>query len=112
MKGLQVGIALDSLLAVKLTTSTPAGDAQSILLGLLSAIPSFWGTAELEQVITLYLDHSATASAPSAPMSSLMKSVAKRAPAKVILPTMTGLWPSLKISQQTVGLIYLTSVAY
>lgn len=90
-----------------LDSPTAVGDAQSILLGLLSSIPSFWGTAELEQVVFLYLDHCATMTGlPSALMSSLMKSVAKRAPSKVLLPAMVKLWPSLKTSGQTVRLIF------
>lgn len=105
----QVGIILAHPLLSKpqIKYPTAVGDAQSILLGLLSSIPSFWGTAELEQVVILYLDHCETmSSSSSALMSSLMKSVAKRAPAKALLPAMIELWPSLKTSRQMVQLTF------
>lgn len=86
-----------------LNVPTAVGDSHSILLGLLSSIPSFWGTAELKQVVILYLDHCETmAGSPSGLMSNLMKSVAKRAPAKALLPAMIELWSSLKTSRQMV----------
>lgn len=83
------------------------------MLGLLSSIPSFWGIAELEQIVTLYLDHCATTSSPSsALMPSLMKSVARRVPTKVLLPAMIELWPSVKASRELVCLISLPHFAY
>jgi len=92
-----------SALNIILIISTVVKDAQSILLGLLSSIPSFWSSAEVVQVITLSLDHCvSTSGSPSSLMSDLMKSVAKRAPTKVLIHAMIELWPSLGSSQQMV----------
>ncbi|KAH7920221.1 hypothetical protein BV22DRAFT_1199044 [Leucogyrophana mollusca] len=81
--------------------STAEGDALSTLQSLLSSLPAFYGEAELTQVTTLYLEYSAAASElQSNPMAVLVKAIAKRAPAKVLLPVMYGLWPKIDKSQK------------
>ena len=66
------------------------------LHGLLASIPNFWSSSEFLQVITLYLD--VCGSAPKsqlAPLSSLIKTVAKKAPSKLLLATLCDTWTSL-----------------
>lgn len=78
-------------------------DTYSVLHGLLVSIPTFWGAVELTQAIILYIDHCAsTSNKPSAPMLSLMKSVAKRTPTKALLSAMIEMWSSFKVSPQMV----------
>ncbi|KAF8064012.1 hypothetical protein FPV67DRAFT_198389 [Lyophyllum atratum] len=82
-------------------TSGTLGDTYPVLHGLLSSVPTFWGSAEITQVVTLYVDYRAsTTSSPPSAMLSLMKAVAKRAPTNVLLPALIDMWPSLKDSPQ------------
>ncbi|KAF8889071.1 hypothetical protein BD779DRAFT_1714897 [Infundibulicybe gibba] len=69
------------------------GDSFNVLHGLLTSIPAFWGTGEIAQVVTLYVDHSSPA--PSPAMSTLIKKLVKYAPNKTLLSTVIGLWPEL-----------------
>jgi U3 small nucleolar RNA-associated protein 10 len=71
-------------------------DTVHVLHGLLDSIPSFWSPADLAPVIRVYVEDPRVA--PS--LTSLMKALAKKAPPKVLLPTMTRLWP--EVSPQTV----------
>lgn len=78
-------------------------DTYSILHGLLSSIPTFWDVGELNQVLTLYIDHCvSTANTPSSPMSTLMKAVTKRASSTSLLPVMVEMWTMLRISPDLV----------
>jgi len=76
-------------------------DAFSILHGLLTSIPTFWGSGEVTQVVFLYMDLSPSQSKPLvSALRSLSKSLAKRIPAKVLLPTLSDMWkPSQSFSQ-------------
>jgi U3 small nucleolar RNA-associated protein 10 len=73
-------------------------DSLSVLQGLLASIPTFWGNGEVTQIIKLHVDLSS--SSRSEPMVNLTKLLAKKAPAKVLLPALCTLWPD--VSPQTV----------
>jgi U3 small nucleolar RNA-associated protein 10 len=78
-------------------------DTYSILHGLLSSIPTFWGAGELNQAVTLYIDHCVTTvNTPSSPMSSLMKAITKRASPTILLPMMVEMWATIKVAPQLV----------
>jgi len=78
-------------------------DAFSILHGLLTSIPTFWGSGEVTQVIFLYIDLSSSQSKPLvSALASLSKSLAKRIPAKVLLPTLSDIWKSSQSFSQLV----------
>ncbi|KAJ7054756.1 hypothetical protein C8F01DRAFT_1162846 [Mycena amicta] len=64
-----------------------------VLHGLLTAIPKFWSSAELMQVSKLYIDKYTSSAAP---LASLMKAVAKRAPTSILLAALFELWPSVQ----------------
>lgn len=78
-------------------------DAFSILHGLLTSIPTFWGSGEVTQVVFLYMDLSSSQSKSLvSALRSLSKSLAKRIPAKVLLLTLSDMWkPSQSFSQLT-----------
>jgi hypothetical protein len=76
-------------------SSTAVEDAVNVLHGLLTSIPTFWGGGELEQVIKLCIEHSS--SAPAASMTNLTKAMAKKAPPKVLLPTISTVWPMVSL---------------
>ncbi|KAJ8482003.1 hypothetical protein ONZ51_g5640 [Trametes cubensis] len=63
-----------------------------VLRNLLTSIPTFWGEAELLQVVELYLDSSDGSATESTEMSLLVKTVAKRASPTVLLPALCGMW--------------------
>ncbi|KAJ7701560.1 hypothetical protein B0H17DRAFT_1195339 [Mycena rosella] len=79
-----------------------ATETLNVLHGLLTSIPTFWGPAELTQVCKLYIDHY---SSSAAPLTSLMKTVAKRAPTGVLISALADMWPSLQASPQTDRLV-------
>ncbi|KAK0237018.1 armadillo-type protein [Armillaria nabsnona] len=64
-----------------------------VLHGLLTSIPSFWGSGELTQVIKLYIFTSK--GARNASLTSFVKTLTKKAPEKVLVPTLTQIWASL-----------------
>lgn len=64
-----------------------------VLHGLLTSIPSFWGSGELTQVIKLYIFTSK--GARSASLTSFVKTLTKKAPEKILVPTLTQIWASL-----------------
>ncbi|KAK0200852.1 hypothetical protein DFS33DRAFT_1386800 [Desarmillaria ectypa] len=64
-----------------------------VLHGLLTSIPSFWGSGELTQVIKLYIFTSKGARTTS--LTSFVKTMTKKTPEKVLLPTLTQIWASL-----------------
>ncbi|KAK0216141.1 armadillo-type protein [Armillaria fumosa] len=67
-----------------------------VLHGLLTSIPSFWGSGELTQVIKLYIFTSK--GARNASLTSFVKTLTKKAPEKVLVPTLTQIWVSLSPS--------------
>jgi U3 small nucleolar RNA-associated protein 10 len=80
-----------------------ADETLNVLRALLHSIPVFWGTGELSQVVKLYVDHCVPSSSMhSMAMSGLMKTIAKLAPAKVLLQTLCDIWPSVRTSPQGV----------
>lgn len=69
----------------------------AILHGLLSSIPTFWGSGEVTQIVNFYIeDCFQTSNVLSSATTGLMKSVAKRIPAKILLPTLLELWAPLE----------------
>ncbi|KAJ7222324.1 hypothetical protein GGX14DRAFT_663256 [Mycena pura] len=72
-----------------------AEEASSVLHGLLTSIPTFWGAADLAQVAKLCIDRYATSTTP---LTSLMKTIAKRAPTSMLISALADLWPSLQAS--------------
>ncbi|KAG6836982.1 hypothetical protein H0H93_016935 [Arthromyces matolae] len=74
-------------------------DAYSVLHGLLNSIPTFWGTGEVTQVITLYIGHDTSKPRITNPaMLGFVKVLAKRAPSNVLLPALIDLWGSFPAS--------------
>ncbi|KAI0670242.1 hypothetical protein C8Q78DRAFT_1138718 [Trametes maxima] len=69
------------------------------LRNLLTSIPTFWGEAELLQVIELYLDGSEASTSESADMALLVKTISKRASPTVLLPTLCNMWETTVASQ-------------
>ncbi|GAW00359.1 u3 small nucleolar RNA-associated protein 10 [Lentinula edodes] len=98
--------------AVNVLREGPEGlteDTVQLLHNLLTAIPTFWSTTELNHVIKLYLDHCGggfTAKSPAVQVvSNFMRSIAKKAPSKVLLPTLCDIWRSLEIAPNTGALV-------
>ncbi|KAI0369251.1 hypothetical protein BV20DRAFT_968110 [Pilatotrama ljubarskyi] len=73
--------------------------ATHVLRNLLASIPTFWGEAEVLQVVQLYLDGAEASLSDSADMSLLVKTVAKRASPTVLLPALCNLWEQSLASQ-------------
>ncbi|KAJ3856701.1 armadillo-type protein [Lentinula lateritia] len=84
-------------------------DTVQLLHDLLTAIPTFWSTTELTHVIKLYLDHcggGATAKSPAVQVvSNFMRFLAKKAPSKVLVPTLCDIWRSLQIAPNAGALV-------
>lgn len=84
--------------------SVPAGSSVSIktlrvLQGLLSTIPSFWTADDINLVADLYLLHGVATE--TLVMANLVKTVAKRVPSSVLIPTLCDTWKRLKNSSTT-----------
>ncbi|OBZ74951.1 U3 small nucleolar RNA-associated protein 10 [Grifola frondosa] len=67
--------------------------ALSVLQSLLSTIPTFWSDSDLTKVIALYIDTFVSRSHVA--MLPLVKTLAKRAPPNILLPTLSTMWSSL-----------------
>ncbi|KAF5392137.1 hypothetical protein D9757_003220 [Collybiopsis confluens] len=80
-------------------------DLIQLLHNLLIAIPTFWSPSELTQVIKLYFDHCSSSARPPEEISNLMKALAKKAPSKILLPTLCELWTALEHSPNTGALV-------
>ncbi|KAF5351360.1 hypothetical protein D9758_008074 [Tetrapyrgos nigripes] len=70
----------------------------SVLQGLLTTISTFWSKLELNQLARLFLDLSASQKL-STHVMPLMKTLTKRAPPKVLLPTLCEIWRQVETSQ-------------
>ncbi|KAG7447396.1 uncharacterized protein BT62DRAFT_967377 [Guyanagaster necrorhizus] len=81
-----VGILRDGAEELMSTTT-------DVLHGLLTSIPSFWGSGELTQVIKFYVFASRGRRTTS--LTSFVKTMTKKAPEKVVVPTLTQIWTSL-----------------
>lgn len=77
------------------SSSNPIPVALQILQDLLSSLPTFWSEAELIEVINLYLESCALDSATLSSLSSVMKTLSKRIPSKLLLPTICRVWSSV-----------------
>lgn len=83
-------------------SETVGSKAVGVLQGLLTSIPNFWSSSEFLQVINLYLDICGSSTKSQvAPLSSLIKTVAKKAPSKLLLATLCDVWPSLNTEVNT-----------
>jgi len=79
-------------------------NALTVLRGMLMSIPTFWGSDELMKVITLCTDHYSSKNSRPAASTSLLNTIAKRAPAKILLPTLCDMWSSIEVSSRVVTL--------
>ena len=78
-------------------------DAFNILHGLLTTIPTFWGSGEVTQIIFLFMDHfTFTPTALSSRFDHLTKALAKLAPAKVVLSALLEIWGQTQGSKNLV----------
>lgn len=70
-------------------------EAISVLHALLSSIPNFWSTGDFLLIIELYLCQTVYSKQHQGQVSSFVKTLAKRAPSKLLLPTLCDLWTRL-----------------
>ncbi|KDR78387.1 hypothetical protein GALMADRAFT_245550 [Galerina marginata CBS 339.88] len=92
-------IVSQSITILRGTETVLFEDAFATLHGLLTTIPTFWGSGEVTQVVFLYMDQASSTSKPLLSALSLMaKSLAKRTPAKVLIPALLEMWPALHSS--------------
>ncbi|KAG6902641.1 hypothetical protein C0995_013766 [Termitomyces sp. Mi166 len=92
-------IVTETVAIIREDASAVTEDAYSVLHGLLTSIPTFWGAREVTQIVTLHMDHCvSTSNAGSPAMLSLVKALAERAPSNVLLPALIDLWTSFTAS--------------
>lgn len=78
--------------------------SSAVLHGLLTSIPAFWGPDALARVVNVYMDHcKVTSGSPKAPVSSLMKAIAKKIPTQVLLPSLLDNWAVTSSYKNLVG---------
>ncbi|KAF8999772.1 hypothetical protein BDQ17DRAFT_1360346 [Cyathus striatus] len=82
-------IIVQAISTIRDNKASNSDDAFSLIHGLLASIPTFWGAGELNQLIELYIEYPA-----SGAMSTLMKAMSKKIPAKVLLPSSMQAWTS------------------
>ena len=73
--------------------------ALRVLQALLSTIPSFWTAEDINLVVDLYLLHDVATD--TLVMANLVKTVAKRVPSSVLIPTLCATWRRLRKSTTT-----------
>ncbi|KAF9078300.1 armadillo-type protein [Rhodocollybia butyracea] len=86
--------------SVSLLREGPAGitaDTVQLLHHLLASIPTFWSATEVTHITKLYLELCVSSGKPPVEISNLMRSISKKAPSKILLPTLCDLWRSLEI---------------
>ena len=81
------------------TGSSVSIKALRVLQALLSTIPSFWTADDINLVVDLYLLHDVATE--TMVMANLVKTVAKRVPSSVLIPTLCDTWKRLKESPTT-----------
>ncbi|KIP06398.1 hypothetical protein PHLGIDRAFT_128310 [Phlebiopsis gigantea 11061_1 CR5-6] len=97
-----------------LSTPKMEGSSESIavLQALLTSIPNFWSSADLTQVVDLYLDSVVSMrQTHSALIWTLVKSVTKKVPSKTLIPVFCEYWATLTAQSETVpakALAYFT----
>ncbi|KAJ3515006.1 hypothetical protein NLJ89_g2035 [Agrocybe chaxingu] len=75
-------------------------DALEILHGLLTTIPTFWGSGDVAEVVFLYMDQfSFVPTSLSLALSNLTKALTKRTPAKTVVPAVFEIWNRLATSK-------------
>ena len=77
-------------------------DGYSVLRGLLLSIPTFWGSGEVKQVVTLFIDQYSSPNTSTGPLASLVKTVPKKVPSKVLVPAMIDMWSFVQTTFQPV----------
>lgn len=90
--------------AVSLNESDAQVRAETIavLHSLLASIPSFWSGGDFLLIIELYLkQHSSEPQHQESKLASFVKTLAKRAQPKVLLPSLCDLW--IQLCGDTVG---------
>ncbi|EGO02920.1 hypothetical protein SERLA73DRAFT_102973 [Serpula lacrymans var. lacrymans S7.3] len=80
--------------------STTVDNALNTLQSLLSSLPAFWSKSELTPIIDIHLS-CYTSAATTCPTTTLIKAIAKRIPAKALLPTVHDSWWSIDQSKKT-----------
>jgi hypothetical protein len=86
-------------------SSTIEENVLNVLHGMLISIPTFWGSEELSKIIILHTDHYSKKNPPAA-LVSLMKAIAKRAPANVLIPTLCDMWYYTERSPRLVSFFF------
>ncbi|CAA7262090.1 unnamed protein product [Cyclocybe aegerita] len=75
-------------------------DALAILHGLLTTIPTFWGSGDVTEVVFLYMDKFSFVPTPlSLALSNLTKALTKRTPSQTVLPAVFEIWTRLLTSK-------------
>ncbi|EIN05935.1 hypothetical protein PUNSTDRAFT_137420 [Punctularia strigosozonata HHB-11173 SS5] len=75
-------------------SSSAVHDCLDVLKKLLSSIPSFWGSADIAMLVSLYMDYSVAPGSQSSPVEGVIRALAKRAPSDLLLTTLCEMWPS------------------
>ncbi|KAI5990429.1 hypothetical protein EDD15DRAFT_2388798 [Pisolithus albus] len=70
--------------------------AVSTLRSLLTTLPAFYGTQELNQVVKLYVDYSSCTVTPSNRLTPLLKALAKRVAPGALMQVLYELWADLR----------------
>ncbi len=79
-----------------------SNDTTSVLHGLLTSLSPFWAASEISQVVLLYINQHKNDDS----LAGFVKALTKRAPEKILIPTLPQIWSSLlKSSPSSVGLI-------
>lgn len=77
---------------------TVVGECLDILKELAFVIPSFWANDEVVLVLSLYMDSAASQGANLQGLDGLVKTLTKRLPPALLIPTLCGMWPAEGIS--------------
>jgi len=78
----------------------------SILRGLLLSIPTFWGSGEVKQVITLFIEQYSSPNTSAGPLASLIKTLPKKFHPKVLVPAMIDMWSFVQTTFRPICLFW------
>ncbi|KAF9034474.1 hypothetical protein BDZ89DRAFT_1158021 [Hymenopellis radicata] len=68
-----------------------SNDTTSVLHGLLTSLSPFWAASEISQVVLLYINQRKKDDS----LAGFVKALTKRAPEKILIPTLPQIWSSL-----------------
>ncbi|KAF9021672.1 hypothetical protein BDZ89DRAFT_1137818 [Hymenopellis radicata] len=68
-----------------------SNDTTSVLHGLLTSLSPFWAASEISQVVLLYMNQRKKDDS----LAGFVKALTKRAPEKILIPTLPQIWSSL-----------------